>query len=176
MGAGKSAVGRSLAARMRWRYIDLDREIERYTGRTITEIFRADGEPAFRKLEVELTPRFLGPTHVVFSPGGGWITSPGVLQSIPPGTLSVWLKVSPEEVLRRLSRSSGRQVRPLLQSANPAATVRDLLEKRELLYRQADLVIDTDGLSVSDAVQRLEQILQGTGSPKTPADIDVENG
>jgi shikimate kinase len=176
MGAGKSVVGRSLARRLRWRYIDLDREIERHTGRTITEIFGTEGEPAFRKLEVDLTPGFLSRTNIVFSPGGGWITNPGLLHSLPPGTLTVWLKVSPAEVLRRLSRSAAREVRPLLQSPDPAATVRDLIEKREPLYRQADLIIDTDGLSVSDTVTRLEQILQGMMSRETSTDTDVENG
>lgn len=94
MGSGKTAIGRSLAARLRWRHLDLDSEIVRRKGVSIAEIFAAEGEAAFRALEVAVTPEVARLDRVVISPGGGWITNPGLLESLPTDTLTVWLKVS----------------------------------------------------------------------------------
>jgi len=174
MAAGKSEVGRALAERLGWRFVDLDREIEREAGIPIPEIFRTVGEAGFREMEVRITPTVLESTEVVVAPGGGWITNAGLLRSLPPATLSVWLEVSPPEVLRRLARESGQTARPLLDAADPAQRIRELLEIREPLYREADLSIRTDGLPVRSVVDRLEQILQGATPVVT--DSNVENG
>jgi shikimate kinase len=176
MGAGKSAVGRKLAYRLGWRFVDLDQEIERAAGRSIAEIFRTEGEPAFREMEARLTPRWMAASHVVLAPGGGWITNPGLLQSVPPDTLTVWLKVSPDEILRRVRAGRGQTTRPLLQAADPEARVRELLASREPLYRQAQVTIETDGLTVSAVASRLERILQGTDAPPMMPERDMENG
>ncbi|HEU4753855.1 MAG TPA: shikimate kinase, partial [Armatimonadota bacterium] len=143
MGAGKSAVGAALAAQLGWEHLDLDEEIERHEGRSVPEIFRDSGQAYFRALEAQLTRRLAERRRVVLSPGGGWITNPELLAGLPPGSLSVWLQVSPAEVLRRVraAAAAGEVERPLLQTPDPAATVRELLAQREPLYRRAELAV-----------------------------------
>lgn len=160
MASGKTVVGRRLAARLGWRHIDLDREIETRTGRKVSQIFAEDGEPAFRALEVSVTPSCTSLDQVVISPGGGWITNPGVFESLPSGTLTVWLKVSPEEVVRRASSGFGAGTRPLLQHPDPLGRARALLAEREPLYSRARIVIDTEGLSVEEIVLRLVRLVR----------------
>jgi shikimate kinase len=165
MGSGKTAIGRSLAARLRWRHIDLDGEIVRRKGASVAEIFAAEGEAVFRALEVAITPEVARLDWVVISPGGGWITNPGLLDSLPTDTLTVWLKVSPNEVLRRLTSNPRAPKRPLLQGESPGPRIEALLSEREHLYRQAKLTIDTEGRSIESIVIELTKII-GLGTPR----------
>lgn len=163
MGAGKTAVGAALARELGWRHVDLDREIERREGRTVAQIFAADGEPAFRELEARVSAEIAPRSAQVFSPGGGWITTPGMLERLPPGSLSVWLQVSVEEAVRRAGRSGA--VRPLLRVDDPAAAARRLLIEREPLYRAADVAVRTDGRAVEDIVAELLAFVRRRGAP-----------
>ena len=160
MGSGKTVVGRRLAAKLGWRHIDLDREIELRAGRKIPQIFATEGEEAFRALEVSLTPSYFSLDGVVLSPGGGWITNPGLFESLPSDTLTVWLKVSPAEVVRRTSSGFGAGTRPLLQDADPLARATALLVDREPLYRRARITIDTEERTVDSIVQQLLTIVK----------------
>lgn len=162
MGAGKSAVGAVLARRLGWEHLDLDREIEAREGRSIPEIFRTEGEHRFRALEAEVTVALAGRSRLVLSPGGGWITTPGLLERLGPGTLSVWLRVSPETVLERVVRARGD--RPLLDVPDPLAAVRRLLREREPLYARAELVVDTDGQGVAEVAARVEEATRTRGT------------
>jgi shikimate kinase len=143
MASGKTTVAGIVAAALGWEHLDLDREIERAAGRSVAEIFRERGEPAFRRLEDEITTALLGRVPSVWSPGGGWIASPGRLPSLGPGTLSIWLRVSPEAALER-AVSSGA-ARPLLRALDPLGRVRSLLAEREPLYAAADRSVETTG-------------------------------
>lgn len=156
MASGKTAVGRALARRLGWRHVDLDAEIVRREGRAIAEIFRTDGEAAFRGMEEAVTRELIAGRRLVLSPGGGWITNPAVRALVPSGTLTVWLRVSPEQVLARARADASGIERPLLATPDPAATIRRLLEAREPLYRQADLRIETDGVAVERIVDLVE--------------------
>ena len=156
MASGKSAVGARLAERLGWEYVDLDREIERREGRAIAAIFRDEGEPFFRRLEVETTRALIGRSRLVFSSGGGWITNPEALRLLPPRTLTVWLQVSPETALARVREDSGGAVRPMLDRPDPEAAARALLAAREPLYRTADLTISTEGRAVDALVHDIE--------------------
>ena len=158
MCSGKSAVGAALAERLGWTHADLDREIERAEGRSVREIFAGDGEAAFRRMEAEATRRMAGRTRVVLSPGGGWITNPGLLGSLGPGTLCVWLRVSPEEAVRRSAAAPGE--RPLLAGAHPLEAVRRLLAERERFYARAHLALTTDGRSVDDAAREIHSSIR----------------
>ena len=146
MCSGKSAVGAALAARLGWTHLDLDREIEREAGRSVREIFAAEGEAGFRRMEAEATRRMAGRARIVLSPGGGWMTNPALLESLGPGTLCVWLQVSPEEAVRRSGAAPGE--RPLLAGPDPLSAVRRLLAEREGFYARAHLALPTDGRSV----------------------------
>lgn len=143
MCAGKSAVGRLLANELGWRFIDFDEEIERSTGRSITEIFRFDGEAAFRRLEAGLTEALADQREVVLAPGGGWITQPDLVERLRPQSLLVWLRVSPRTAYERhLAR--GRPDRPLLEVDDPVAALESILERRRHHYDCADLALETD--------------------------------
>lgn len=162
MTSGKTEVGRQLAARLGWSHLDLDQEIERAAGCTIEELFATRGEAAFRALEAEHTPRALERGETILSPGGGWITNPGLFETLSADTLSVWLKVSGAEVVRRLSGVAGQPVRPLLQGPDPEARIAALLAERTPLYQRAALRVDTDGATVEEVVAQLEAIIRGT--------------
>jgi shikimate kinase len=141
-GSGKSTVGRAVAERLHRPFLDFDAEIERRAGISVARIFRERGEPAFRALEVGLTRELAAAPPMVLAPGGGWVTNDGVIEMLrPPGRL-VHLRVSPAEAVRRLSRA--RIVRPLLQGADPQATLQALWGRRAGLYARADLEIDVE--------------------------------
>lgn len=153
MAAGKTVVGRELARRLRWEHLDLDRAIERREGRSVAQIFAEDGEARFRELEVEATAAAAERSSVVISPGGGWITRPELLEALGPGTLSVWLRVSADEAVRRASASPG--VRPLLAGPDPLAAARALLAVREPLYARADVHVWTDARPRNDVIAEI---------------------
>lgn len=158
MCSGKSAVGAALAGRLGWDHVDLDRDIERHAGRAIRDIFATDGEVAFRRMEAEATHRIARQARVVLSPGGGWITNPDLLDALGPGTLCVWLRVSPEEALRRSAAAPGE--RPLLAGPDPLGALRRLAAERERFYARAHLVMHTDGRSVDDTARDIHTSLR----------------
>lgn len=160
MGSGKSTVGARLAERLGWEHLDLDAAVERAEGRSVAEIFAADGEAYFRRREAELTAELAGRDHVVWSPGGGWITRPELLAALGPGTLSAWLQVSPDEAWRRTRGTV--ETRPLLHAAaDPLAVIHARLREREPLYRRADLHIPTDHGAPDEIAAELERRLAG---------------
>ena len=178
MACGKTAAGAELARRLGWEHVDLDQEIERREGRTIADIFRDQGEPAFRRLEVETTRGIIERERVVFSCGGGWVTSPDALRLVPPRSLTVWLQVSPEVAVSRVRADVDGAVRPMLQRPDPEAAARALLEAREPLYRQADITIPTDGREVDAVVSDIEARLRNSAAapPKSPSSKDHAEG
>src|SRR5690606_32010218 len=113
--------------------------------------------------------------HVVISPGGGWITNPRLFETLPPGTLTVWLRVSPEEVVRRSSSGFGAGTRPLLQHPDPLNRARTLLAEREPLYGRARIVIDTEDQSVEEIVHRLARVVHRGPEAEDPK-IDPQHG
>jgi shikimate kinase len=154
MAAGKSTVGRRVAEMLGWDFVDFDEEIERREGLPVPEIFRIYGQPAFRRMEAELTHDVAHLSGVVLAPGGGWITQPELLDAFGPETLVVWLRISPEEVVRRAARTLSH--RPLLASApDPLVRARTLIREREPLYRLADVVVDVDGRDVEDVAEEI---------------------
>lgn len=162
MASGKTLVGARLAGRLGWTHLDLDDEIVRRAGKPIARIFREDGEAAFRALEAESSRDLLERVNTVFSPGGGWVTNPGVLDEIPENTLTVWLQVTPEAVLERLRGDSAGPERPLLSTPDPEERIRRLLDEREPAYARAARSIPTDGRSVESIVAEIEAIVRPT--------------
>lgn len=158
MAAGKSTVGRVLAKRLDWEFVDFDTEIEQRTGTSIPEIFEHEGAEAFRELERRVTADYVGEEWIVLAPGGGWITQPDLLERFGEETLVVWLRITPEEVVRRARRTISH--RPLLASApDPLERARTLIREREPLYRMADIAIDVDGHTVDEIVDRIVEMM-----------------
>ncbi len=155
-GAGKSTHGRRAAALLRRRFLDLDRVISQAAGRSVAQIFRLSGEPAFRALEREATVALGTEPASIVAPGGGWMLDPGNVELVKPGAVIVWLQVSPQVAARRMGERI--RTRPLLASGNPVATLERLLAERRERYRAADAVIDTEVLDwqgVADAIAAL---------------------
>ena len=140
MGAGKSTIGRRLAARLNLRYIDADTEIEAAAGMSIPEIFEAHGEPHFRDGEARVIARLLDAGPAVLATGGGSFMREETRRRITEKAVSIWLKADPEVIMRRVRR---RADRPLLQTVDPAATVNRLISEREPIYQHADLTISS---------------------------------
>lgn len=157
-GAGKSTVGAALARDLGWRFVDIDAEIMRITGRSVAEMFRSDGESAFRAMEAELTAELSSQADIVLAPGGGWAAQPGALAALPARTATVWLRVTPEEAIRRLGGS--QLERPLLAGPDPLDTVRTLGLERSEYYSRADLVIDVDGRATEDISRTISEWLR----------------
>ena len=139
MGAGKSTIGRRLAARLHLPFQDADAEIElAHAGMTIPEIFAAHGEPYFRDGEARVIARLLDNGPGVLATGGGAFMREETRGRIRDKAVSVWLKADADTILKRVKR---RADRPLLQTADPAATIGRLIEERHPVYALADITI-----------------------------------
>ncbi|WP_024509521.1 shikimate kinase [Bradyrhizobium sp. ARR65] len=138
MGAGKSTIGRRLAARLQLPFVDADTEIEAAAGMSIPEIFEAHGEPHFRDGEARVIARLLEGGPAVLATGGGSFMREETRRRVSDKAVSIWLKADAEVIMRRVRR---RADRPLLQTADPEATVTRLISEREPVYQYADLTI-----------------------------------
>ena len=138
MGAGKSTIGRRLATRLRLPYLDADIEIEAAAGMSIPDIFETHGEPHFRDGEARVIARLLDGGPCVLATGGGAFMRAETRDRIASKAVSVWLKADADIIMKRVKR---RADRPLLQTADPAATIGRLLEEREPVYQRADITI-----------------------------------
>ena len=142
MGAGKSTIGRLLAKELKYPFKDSDREIEVRTGADIPWIFDVEGEEGFRQREEAMIAELVHEDGIVLATGGGVVMRPANRAALKSGGLVVYLCTSVEQQLQRTAKD--RQ-RPLLQTADPEAVQRDLMAKRDPLYREiADLIIETD--------------------------------
>jgi shikimate kinase len=155
MGAGKSAVGRRLARRLKYRFVDLDSRIEKRTGKTVAEVFREQGEPAFRALEQEEAAALSDLESVVVAAGGGAFAVPATRELLRKGALTVWLQCDLETTLARI-RADGS--RPL---AGNREIMRALLAEREPSYRQADVTVDTSRRKPRVVVDRIVELIEG---------------
>jgi len=144
-GAGKSTIGHLIAESLGWGFADSDAEIEAAAGRSIAEIFRDDGEPAFRDREVAALVAIAGREPVVVATGGGAPTSEACRRVMEDG-FTVWLSISPATAAQRLRTDSATAERPLLQG-DLEARLTELLVQRKALYRESDASIDVDSLT-----------------------------
>jgi len=140
MGAGKSTIGRRLAARLRLPFIDADSEIEAAAGMSIPEIFEVHGEPHFRDGEARVIARLLESGTAVLATGGGSFMREETRRRVHEKAVSIWLKADADIIMRRVRR---RADRPLLQTADPAATVGRLIAEREPIYQYADITVSS---------------------------------
>ncbi len=174
-GSGKSTIGRRLAKALDVKMLDTDAAIEQRTGRRIADVFAADGEKEFRRIEEDVVRAALAEHDGVLSLGGGAVTSPGVRAALAGHTV-VFLEITAAEGVRR---TGGNTVRPLLAGPDRAEKFRALMSQRVPLYRQvATIRVNTNrrnpGAVVRYIVSRLQDPQPGgaesqTGPPPTPA-------
>ncbi len=140
MGAGKSCIGKRLAAQIGLPFRDADREIEAAAGSTIAEIFARHGEPYFRDGERRVIQRLLAdPVHVLATGGGAFI-DPATRDLVKQRAISIWLRADLDLLVKRVSR---RNDRPLLHNVDPRQRLAELIEQRYPIYAEADIVVDS---------------------------------
>ena len=158
MGAGKSSIGRRLAGRLGIPFVDADVEIEQAAGMSIADIFEAHGEPAFRAGEARVIARLLEHGPQVLATGGGAFMNPQTRTKIRDKGISVWLKADVDVLTRRLRRRSDR---PLLKTADPIATLTNLLAERDPVYGEADLTVISRDVSHEVIVDEIATAVRG---------------
>ncbi|MCA2008455.1 shikimate kinase [Tritonibacter mobilis] len=158
MGAGKTAVGRALAARLDVPFLDSDHEIEAAANMSIPEIFARDGEPFFREKEHQVITRLLKEECGVLSTGGGAFLAERNRTVMSEAGVSVCLQADLEVLWKRVK---GRDTRPLLRSPDPYKSLSDLYHARVPIYAQADLKVISDGqVSIDNMVDRVLEALR----------------
>jgi shikimate kinase len=170
MGAGKTRIGRRIAARLRLPFFDSDRVIEAAAGETIEEVFANRGEDVFRVGERRIILRLLGePVHVLAT-GGGAFMDPVTRAAIARRGVSVWLRADLDVLTARVAR---RADRPLLKAGDPRAILADLIERRHPIYREADLVVDSGNGSPESTAARVIVALGACPLATTPPVSEV---
>ena len=152
MGAGKSSVGRLAADHLHFSLLDTDEVIEARAGKSISDIFSQEGEPAFREYERRVVGELEVRTQTVISTGGGLPVNPANLTSLKTHALVICLWASPEKIWERVRSQTHR---PLLKTPDPLAKIRKLLAIREPFYRQADVLVNTEMRSVKEVAQQV---------------------
>jgi shikimate kinase len=152
MGTGKTSVGRLAAEQLHFDYVDTDELIQTHTGRIIADIFKTDGEPAFRALERKVVLELASRTKTVISTGGGLPANPENLAGLKTHALVVCLWASPEKIWERVKNQSHR---PLLEDPDPQKKIRELLAVREPFYKQADVLMNTEIRTVREMAQQV---------------------
>lgn len=152
MGTGKSSVGQMVAQQLHFTFLDTDHVIEARAGKTISDIFAQDGEPAFREMEKKIVAELATRKKTVISTGGGLPVNPDNLASLKSHSLIVCLWASAEKIWERVRTQSHR---PLLNEPDPLAKIKKLLEQREPFYRQADVLLNTELRAVKDVAQQV---------------------
>jgi len=162
MAVGKSAIGRSLATKLRRRFVDLDRVIERVEGSKVREIFERKGEAYFRQLEKQALEEVFQAENQVIATGGGVVLDDENLKLLREKALLIGLSA---EVDVLLARAGVGIKRPLLQGGNRRERVEDLLRQRAPRYAQAHIMIDTSHLTVDQVVKNIIGILAAEKKP-----------
>jgi XRE family aerobic/anaerobic benzoate catabolism transcriptional regulator len=158
-GAGKSTLGSLLAQVLRVPFIELDKQIERDTGLTLSIIFDLYGTGGYRRMEREALatvvakhPRF------VLAAGGSIVSDPVTYNQLLGDCFTIWLRAKPEVHMARVLKQGDR--RPIAQSRQAMRDLRRILWSREVLYRQADAVLETSGQSIKQSLQALAMLLR----------------
>jgi shikimate kinase len=159
MGAGKSSIGRRLASRLNIPFVDADTEIEKAAGMSIADIFARHGEADFRSGEARVIGRLLDGGPQVLATGGGAVMNADTRAAIKAKGVSIWLTAEVEVLMRRIHKR--RHERPMLQAADPAARLRELLAEREPVYALSDLTVQSREAPHEAIVTEIVAVLSG---------------
>lgn len=154
MGVGKTSVGTQLARDLGFAFVDTDSLIESDQNQTITSIFSEFGEPYFRDVESTIIRQVMEGERQVVSTGGGAVIRDANREAFKKSGFVVCLTASPEKIYERIKAETHR---PLLQTSDPRAKIKELLDSRAKLYAQADVTIDTSDLSVDDVIKMIKE-------------------
>lgn len=158
-GAGKTAVGRVAAERLRGPFVDIDAILVRREGKPITSIFAEKGEAAFREMERKEMEGALASEPAVISPGGGWAAQPGAIEAAKARALVVYLRTQPWTAAQRASPEG---TRPALMGGDPVQRMRDLLKEREPFYLKSHAHVDTDRKTVEQVAGEVASLAQSS--------------
>jgi shikimate kinase len=168
MGVGKSSIGRRLALRLNVPFVDADTEIEKAAGMSIADIFARHGEADFRSGEARVIARLLDGGPQVLATGGGAVMNAETRAAIKTKGVSIWLSAEVDVLMRRISKR--KNDRPLLQTADPAARLRELLVERAPVYALADLTVQSREVPheaiVSEIMMALGDFLHAPAAPQ----------
>ncbi|WP_182085158.1 shikimate kinase [Aureimonas sp. ME7] len=157
MGAGKTTVGRKLAQMLELPFVDTDHEIEDASRMTISELFAAYGEPEFRALEARVVARLVDEGPRVIATGGGAFMNEATRKLLSERAVTVWLKAELDVLMERVSK---RPTRPLLQTADPRATLKALMDQRYPIYAGADLTVHSRNVKREVIAREIFQSLE----------------
>ena len=158
MGAGKTVMGRRLAAHLGLDFVDSDIEIETAAGMTIPDIFARHGEPFFRDRENRVVGRLIGGGPRIVATGGGAFIHPATRAAIKAGSFSVWIKADFDVLMRRVRKRSNR---PLLRTPDPEGTLKRLMAERYPVYAEADLTVESRDCSQDVMVDQMASAIAG---------------
>lgn len=155
-GTGKSTVGKRLARRLHWDWVDADNEIERRAGRTIKDIFATDGEPLFRQMERDVIAELLQREHLVLSTGGGAILNAETRNDLRAAGSVFWLVASVDTIASRILQDATTSSRRPNLTTGGIQEIREVLAKREPLYAEcAHVTVNTEGLRLAEIVDKI---------------------
>ena len=157
MGTGKTSVGREIALNLGLKFIDLDELIVKKEGRSINDVFNSSGEPYFRKVEKETLTEVSRGIGQVVSCGGGIVIDPENIAIMKQSGRFIALFARPEVIFERVKKETHR---PLLNTADPLARIKELLAIRKPYYDQAEFLIDTSDISILKVVQKILDFLR----------------
>ena len=161
MGVGKSTVGKNLAQKLSYNFVDIDRTIESREGSTINLIFKNKSESYFRKLENEISLEKLKKKNTVISLGGGAFLNKSIRRKIKNTSVSFWLDVDVSELIKRLKKTKKR---PLLYNKNLNVTVNKIYLERRKTYSEADFRIKCNFLGPDKIVDKILKLYEKSGN------------
>jgi shikimate kinase/shikimate kinase/3-dehydroquinate synthase len=156
MGSGKSSIGLMVAKKLKLHFMDIDKEIEKELGLSISNIFNERGEDYFRKLEEKITLKKLKVSSTVIALGGGAFTNKNIRQEVLKNNLSFWLNWNNEILLNRIKNSKKR---PIAFNSTDNELI-DLIKRRSNIYSKALYEIKCDKLSKKDIVKKILKIYE----------------
>ena len=161
MGVGKSTIGKKLAKKLNYKFIDIDRLIEAREGASISSIFKNKSENFFRKIESEIALQELKKNNSVISLGGGAFLNKLIRISVKKTSLSFWLDVNVDELVQRLKKT---QKRPLLYKKNINDTIKKIYLERKKIYNEADHRIKCSSLKSREIVDKILRLYENSNN------------